>query len=547
MGRKSKKVFSSIMHQWRLGIYTRRSFDDGEIEESDTIKNQRDLITNYLKSEKDITIVDYYSDDGYSGTTFNRPDFKRMFTDIVNGKINTVIVKDLSRFGRNYIEVGNYLEQIFPLYDVRFIAINDNIDSFKDPKSVNNAIVAFKNLMNDEYARDISKKVRSYYQTKAEKGEFAGGTPPYGYMIDPLDKHHLVINPEEEKIIKLIFKKALAGEGKIKICKYLNNNGILCRKELQRRRKHKLSLIPEEEEIVYRWSTSTIGRILSSEVYIGSVVQNKTTTPNYKIHKVIEKPKSEWKVVENKHEPIISKNKFYKVQELIKEKNVKKKKATNFSIYNKKLKCADCGKAMYKVEDTRNGRNISNYYCMSHQLTTNTCSPHKIKTAALNKAVLDAILVQVKLVVNLENAIKKLREETLSENVEQQYQKNLKKIDNDIDKYKRLKKSSYEDWKLGRITQDEFSDCAKDYDERIETLNKEINAIQEVYQENIKNVKKDDYWIEHFRRNKKVKVLTKDVIDELIEVIYVHEDGNVNIKFNYQDEYEQALKLINNE
>ena len=228
MPRKSKKeIISSVEVKWNVGIYCRLSSDDGDNAESDSIKNQRELITYYLKNEHDLKIVDYYVDDGYSGTSFNRPGFKRMFSDVVNGRINTVIVKDLSRFGRNYIEVGNYLEYNFPLYNVRFIAINDNIDSFKDPKSINNVVVPFKNIMNDEYARDISNKVRSVLLTKSKNGEFVGGTTPYGYKKDPKDLHHLIIDEDEAKNVRLIYKMALNGDGILKICKYLNNNHLI--------------------------------------------------------------------------------------------------------------------------------------------------------------------------------------------------------------------------------------------------------------------------------------------------------------------------------
>ncbi len=155
------------MSKWNTAVYLRLSSDDGEKEESNSITNQKELINLYLQKEKDLKVKDYYIDDGFTGTDFERPDFKRLLVDIKNGQINTIIVKDLSRLGRNYIEVGNYLEEIFPLYNIRFIAINDNVDSYKDPKSINNVIVPFKNLMNDEYARDISNKVKSVLLSKS--------------------------------------------------------------------------------------------------------------------------------------------------------------------------------------------------------------------------------------------------------------------------------------------------------------------------------------------------------------------------------------------
>ena len=219
MPRKKKKV-QTKKNIWKVGVYCRLSSEDGDNAESDSIGNQKEIIEYFLKKEEDIEIIDYYADDGYSGTTFNRPEFKRMFNAIVNGVINTVIVKDLSRFGRNYIEVGNYIEQIFPLYNVRFIAINDNVDSYKDPKSVNNVIVPFKNLMNDEYARDISNKVRSVLMTKSLNGEWVGGTCPYGYKKNPENIHQLIIDEEEAPVVRKIFKMAVEGYGHIKIAKF---------------------------------------------------------------------------------------------------------------------------------------------------------------------------------------------------------------------------------------------------------------------------------------------------------------------------------------
>jgi len=545
-GRKSKKVnYDAInKYEWRVGVYLRLSSDDGDNAESDSIKNQRELITYYLENEEGLKIIDYYADDGYSGTSFNRPNFKRMFSDLVNGKINTIIVKDLSRFGRNYIEVGKYIESFFPLYNIRFISINDNVDSFKDPKSINNVVIPFKNLMNDEYARDISNKVRSVYATKAKNGEFVGGTTPYGYKKDPKDKYHLVIDKEEAKIVKLIFNKALSGDGKVRIVKFLNNNKILCRKEKMRRKKRNISFNPEEDEIIYRWSTSTISRLLANETYIGNLVQGKSGNISYKVQKQKVKPKEEWIIVKDKHEPIISKEDFYKVQELIGERRVDKKVPTNFSIYNGILKCADCGKAMWKVEDHRGNRNCSNFYCLNYKTNNNLCSPHKIKTSMLDETILEMIIHQVKMVIDLEKVIKKFNLEKLNNKTELDYKNNIVKYNNDIDKLRKLKKLSYEDWKFEKITREEYLNYSKDYDERIEILNKEIIALEKIHNEETKNIKKDDYWINHFKRNKKIKIITKEVLDELIEKIYVHENENITIKFKYQDEYKQAIEYF---
>ncbi len=548
MPRRSKKdILGTNKNTWKAGVYCRLSSDDGDNAESDSIKNQRELITYYLKKEENLKIVDFYADDGFSGTSFNRPEFKRMFNDMVNGKINTIIVKDLSRFGRNYLEVGNYIEQIFPIYNIRFIAINDNVDSYKDPKSINNVIVPFKNLMNDEYARDISNKVKSVLLSKSRNGQFVGGTTPYGYMKDPNDIHHLIINEDEAKNVKLIYQMALNGDGILKICKYLNNNNILCRKEIQRRNKYSIDLNSTTEDSKYKWSKTTVSNVLTNETYIGNLVYNRTGSVSYKNRKQISKPKEEWIIVQNTHEGIVDKKDFEKVSEFIDSRKCNRKKPSQPSIYGWKIKCADCGHAMCRMEDYRNNRACSNFYCRSYKTQSDVCSPHKIKTSDLNEIVLKSILFQVRLVIDLEKAIEKIKKKGTEEQIEKKYFNEIKKLNNDIDKYKKLKKSSYEDWKFEKITKEEYLNYSKDYDERIGTLEKEIEALKNIYIDKMNELKKDDYWIEHFKRNKNLKSLSKEVINEIVDTIYVHEDGNVTIKFKYQDEYDKSLEFISRE
>lgn len=531
---------------WRVGIYCRLSSDDGDNAESDSIINQKEIIEFFLKKEENVEIIDYYSDDGYSGTTFNRPEFKRLFNALVNGDINTIVVKDLSRFGRNYIEVGNYIEQIFPLYNTRFIAINDNIDSYKDPKSVNNVIVPFKNLMNDEYARDISNKVRSVLTTKSMNGEWVGGTCPYGYKKNPDNIHQLIIDEAEAPVVRKIFKMALDGMGHIRIARFLNDNGILCRKEVQRRKKYKMSMNPEEVEAIYNWSTSTIGKMVTNEIYIGNLVWNRTSSVSYKDHRQIYKPKNEWIIVEGTHEAIIDVEDFNKIQETIKERLSKKKRPEKLTIYKYKIKCADCGRSMCKMEDFRDGRNLSHFYCRNYKTTSSKCTPHKIKTSELDNMVIEAILMQIKSVLNVERTINKIKESSRTTNKDE-YEKHITKLNNDIDKIKKLKKLAYEDWKLEKITKEDFINYSNDYEKSIENINNEISIYKNKIEASLRDIKEDEYWIEHFRRNKKIKSLSRDVIEDLIECIYVHEDGNITINFNYQDEYERALKSIENE
>lgn len=547
-GRGYKKQSRKIdeTKKWRLGIYSRRSFDDGEKSESYTITNQKSLIVSFLEKLPNVEIIDYYTDDGYTGTNFERPDFKRLMQDIINDKVNGIVVKDLSRLGRNHKEVGKYIEEIFPIYNIRIIAINDNVDSYLDPDSINSLIVPVKNLMNENYSRDLSKKVSSAYKTMAKSGQFVAGTTPYGYMLDPNDKHHLIIDESEVETVKLIFKMALEGKGRPTICQYLNDNGILCRKELQRRKKYKLTLEPFEIASEYLWSTSTIGRMLVNESYIGNLVQLKTTRSSFGGNKVITKNEEDFIRADNTHEAIITKEDFKKVQEVIKVNNKRKDNSqpTNYSIFKGKLKCADCGKAMTKQEDFRGNRNISNYYCMRYLQVSKTCSPHKIKTSDLENMVLEAIQVQVKLVIELEKSLSKLYFKNNQVSAETEYKNNVRISEIKIDNLKEKKRKNYEEWKFGKIEKNEFLKLSNEIDDSIKLLNEEIELYTNTYKETVKKIRKNDYWIGHYKRNRRIRKVSKEVLDELIEVIYVKKDGSIDIKFKYQDEYENLVNYL---
>ena len=223
MTRTNSYNAATLIDIWSTALYIRLSReDDDEKSESNSITNQREQLNQFIEENPELNIYDIYTDDGFSGTDFNRPGFQRMMVDMKNQKINCVIVKDLSRLGRNYIEVGNYIEQIFPLFNIRFISLNDGLDSYKNPNQMNNIIVPFKNLINDEYARDISQKIRSSLDSKKKRGEFIGSFATYGYMKDPEDNHKLIIDEVAARVIRDIFKWYISGMGKITIAKKLN-------------------------------------------------------------------------------------------------------------------------------------------------------------------------------------------------------------------------------------------------------------------------------------------------------------------------------------
>lgn len=324
-GRVSKYVFAQTektiaKRTWKTAIYIRLSQEDKELEEgkkeSNSITSQKAILQEYVSEQEDICIYDTYVDDGYTGTDFERPGFQKLLQDIKSGIIQCVLVKDLSRLGRNYIEVGNILEQVFPLFDIRFIAVNDRIDSYLDPSSTNTILVPFKNLMNDEYARDTSIKIKSALNGRRKRGEYVGAFASYGYLKDPNDKHKLIIDPVAAEIVRKIFNWSVKeGVGKVKIAHRLNEQGILNPtgyKKLELKQNYNNQMLARG----YEWTPSTVRNILNNEVYLGHTVQGKRRVKSYKIHKVEQVAKEEWIVVKDTHEAIISEEIFNKAKEL---------------------------------------------------------------------------------------------------------------------------------------------------------------------------------------------------------------------------------------
>lgn len=272
--------------QYRCAVYLRLSRSDGDQQESNSIKNQRALLNDYLGKHPELHKVDEYVDDGYSGTNFERPDFKRMIQDIENRKINCIIVKDLSRFGRNYIETGRYLERIFPFMGVRFIAINDHYDSAEENDDKGRILIPFNNLINDTYCRDISMRVRSHLDVKRKEGQFIGSFAGYGYQKDPKDKNHLIIDEYAAGIVQEIFKQKLNGMSSQRIASHLNELGVLPPNEYKRANGFNYTC-GFQAGLNQKWTVVSVNRILKNESYTGTLIQGKRRKINYKVKRAM--------------------------------------------------------------------------------------------------------------------------------------------------------------------------------------------------------------------------------------------------------------------
>ncbi len=529
--------------QWKAADYARISREDGDKEESDSIGTQFDIIDDYIAHNDDITFIDRYSDDGWSGTNFDRPDFMRLMEDIKKGKINCVIVKDLSRLGRNYILVDQYLEMIFPMLNIRFISVNDRIDSIKDPASINNALVSFKNVMNDEYCRDISNKVRSSLDRKRSKGEFIGSFASYGYMKDPDDHHHLIVDPVAAEVVKNIFDWFLQGMSIIGIAKRLNHMGIP--NPSAYKRQCGLNYKHPAGQLDSAWPDSSVKRVLKNRLYVGDMVQNKNRTKSYKVQVSVAVPEENWVIVPNMHEAIIDREKFETVQQLLMRDTRTSPGINHVSIFAGYIRCADCLRAMGKKSVAQSYGKYHYYVCQTFRKAgRNLCTKHTIREKQLYDAVLATIQSQIDLAVSMDQLVNDLKSQNVRAAKSSRLEKMLQLKEEEYEKVSRCRIDLYPDWKAGILSRDEYLSLKAKIGEQLEQIEIAIANIKEEISKYQSAPVSENKFISSFLRYRNIQVLTREVIVELIEMIYVHEGGTITIQFKYQDEYQRLLDLI---
>lgn len=554
VGRKSRYI-TDIEYKridgWKAGVYLRLSVEDENKDISNSIVSQKELIDEFLMKNDDIDVFNYYTDDGYSGTDFERPSFKKMFQDMQSKKINTVIVKDLSRLGRNYLEVGNYIEQIFPLFNIRFISITDNIDSFLNPQSITNINLPLKNLMNEEYCRDISNKIKTALKTMRRNGQFISGVAPYGYIKDPEDKHHLIIDEESSKVVKLIFNLCLSGLGTTNIAKELNKRNIINPTAYRKKTINKKKIENKADTV---WTTSMVSKILYNQIYCGDMVQGRSKNMSYKIHKKVNIPEDEWDIVENTHEPIIDRENFEKVKATrSKRKYNWNRNKTNASVFSGHLKCADCGKNMMKVLVSRrkvSGTTIKEYayVCPTYSKTSKEmCSRHYIKENDLRITITRSLKYHIDLLTNYEETLNKIQVKNIFEDRKMVSLINtIKKLETEQEDLRKRKQQIYEDWKMDKITEEQYYEYTQDYVEERESVESEIKKSKERVAEIKQNSERaiNNLWAEKLGQFREINILTKSMLDELIDEIFVYENRRLKINFKYRDEYKFAMNYI---
>lgn len=523
--------------------YLRLSKDDGDKVESDSISNQRDLIRDYISKRDDLELVDEYVDDGFSGSNFERPSFKKMIEDMKTGNIDCLIVKDLSRFGRNYIEAGRYLERVFPFLGVRFISILDNYDSNQENNASDQIIIPFKNLINDSYCRDISNKVRSQLDIKRKSGKFIGSFSSYGYIKDPYDKNHLIIDPVAADIVRLIFNLKLDGHNSDYIAKKLNEMGVLPPAEYKRSNGMNYDTGFRTGKSG-KWRTTTVARILNNEIYTGTMVQGTKKKVSYRIKKSRVVPKEDWIRVENTHEAIISRALFDETQRMMLRDT--RTSPVNDSVYvlSGIVKCASCGQNMIRKSVNKKDK-IYHYLCCTTNKSGLGCTPHMINEEALKSVVLLCIQKQIALLLNSQAIVEQIdfipHQQSSIKVIDQQ----LISLTEQIERYKSLKTSAYTDFLEKRITEDDFNNineafsnkCQKALDQKKDLLNKKERLLS----------KANDLkpWIQSIKDYRNITELTRSVVVALIDDIVIHSKDSIEIVFRYGDEMQELIGMAN--
>lgn len=527
---------------WKATLYLRLSREDGDKEESNSIAGQRSLLRDFLKKHPDIQEYAVQVDDGWSGSTFERPSFKKMMEDVKAGKTDCIVVKDLSRFGRNYLDAGEYIEKIFPFMGVRFIAVNDNYDSFQEKNASDDLIVPFKNLINEAYCRDISVKIRSQLEIKRKNGQFLGAFAAYGYFKDPQDKNRLVVDEYAADVVRQIFAWKVEGISPQDIAERLNGGGILSPLEYKRSLGMKCST-PLQTNLKASWSAASVIRLLKNPIYIGTLTQGRATTPSYKVHKRVQKSENEWSVIENNHEPIISRKDFDTVQNVLALDTRRSPDSETVSLFSGMVFCGDCGASMIKKPVSVGGGKKYHYYICSANKQDKSCSPHRIREEALEKMVLDALKEYINSVVELSNILEIADTAPLrtAEAIKVQRQLDTKKAD--YEKLQNLLMSLYENLTDGIIDKVEYTRLKQSFSQRAADAEKQMDALQERLT-TIKTHTADTSWTENFKRYRNLTELDRTAVVTLIDRIMVYEDNTVEIVYRWQNEFAWQMDIV---
>lgn len=519
---------------FKVGLYIRLSREDGDKEESSSVTNQREILKRFINENENFFIVKEYVDDGWTGTNFNRPSFKEMIKDIEKGIIDTVITKDLSRLGRDYIDTGYYLQRYFPEHSVRYIAILDNIDTIEDAGMSD--IAPFKSIINDMYVKDISKKIRSSLTERRKAGNFLGVTAPYGYQKDPENKYHLIIEPNEAEVVKRVFALYLQGNGLTKIAQILTKEGIPVPGEARNIGKTKKTVLYSS------WKQTTIRRILENRVYLGDLVQFKRKNVNYKSKIRIKVPEEERVICKGTHEAIITEEEFDKVQQIL-GKNTSFKGTKHDYLFKGMLFCAECGARLNVTYSNYALKKYGEYryttICYSYsRLYSDICTRHSNSIPVLEELLISHIKEVCKKYISKDlpdELIKIAQQEKRKQQEQFDAQKRIEELEQKIEDSSLYIKNLYKDKVKGIVSEADYIQLTQEFAKERDAYIHEKAKLEKYLTE--KDTKQED--LSKLEKLAKefisLEKPTKALLNDLIEKITISEDHEITIYYKFSE------------
>jgi len=536
---------------FKTGLYVRLSIEDvRDRKDSDSIENQTYLLKQFVEERPFLQIYSIYTDNGEKGTNFDRPEFNRLMDDVKAGRVNCIVVKDLSRFGRDYLETGNYLEKIFPFLGVRFISINDNYDSFNPENSNEGLIISLKNLLNDVYTKDISKKIISTFRERQSKGEFLGAHVPYGYSRPDDGTYNLVVDEEAALVIRQIYQWKVEGLSDTTIARRLNDMGIPSPSKYK-------YLKGEWKNARYNnniWQRQAIKAITENEVYLGHKIYGKIQASLYEGKRKSRVPRDEWTIIENDHEPIIDQETFDIVHatrlEVYKEFTERLEQNKHFENTENIFKdIAICGDCKCKLVRRRRIKNDELYYyfsCTTYETNSGyKCTRKHIVETDMIKAVYAAIRSQIDMVASVDDILRKVNSDASYENRKDNLANEIRKVKAQIERLTSLRSSLYDDYIEQLLTEQEYLYAKIKYEKDEVALKDRLNELLLQQKKYDQTYSYENQWLSSFRAFRDEKELTKEMVAALIETVELYADRSIQINFKFKDEYEELLDYLN--
>lgn len=537
----TKKIYNAA-------AYVRLSVEDSGKPGADTIEGQKTLLTSFIEAQTDMELVALFCDNGRTGTDFDRPQFEKMMEEVRKGRVDCIVVKDLSRFGRNYKETGNYLERIFPFLGVRFIAVNDNFDTLTAERTQEGYIVPLKNLINEVYSKDISKKIDAALTTKQRNGEFIGAWAPYGYRKDPANKHHLIINEETAPTVRQIFKWRSEGVSVVQIGRRLNDAGILSPSAYL----YETGAVKTEKYKGVPWRTQVLKNLLSHPVYIGHMVQGRKKQSFYEGKRQTYVDAADWIVVCNTHEPIIDEEIFEAVQFIAAQKKREyHKRLGKYShlehsenILQGLVWCPHCKRPMVRYKNVSHGSKLwYTYICPSHADDPARCRFVSIKEDELKDVLFTAIQSQIQIAADMEAVVRKLNAQPEFRRQRTDASAKLETARRTLKRSQSLYDSLYQNYVEQLMTEQEYVTLKARYKAEAEEAERLIAELEQEQRES-KVYTTENQFLKEFRSFMGTDELTKDMASALVERVYVDAEKNMDIRLRYRDEYMELLKFI---